>query len=279
MIRMPTTRVRDAQIEYDEWGSGERNLLLIPGAVISDAFRPLASELTRGSSHDLRIVGVHRRGYGGSSRPAAPFSIEDQALDCLGLMDRLGLDRAHVVGHSMSGLIALQLAQIAPARIASLTLVEPSLIGFVPSAPQAAQSLAKVGALFQSGDRVGAVDTFMRGVSGEDYRTTMDRALRAGWFEEAAQDLDVFFQIELPAIRAWRFEAKGDVRQPILSIYGTEKRWGGTAASGPEFDQVVRSWFPQTASLAVQGAHHWPHVTNTPEVASELTEFVKKRAS
>ncbi len=274
--QMPIMKVRDAQIEYDVRGNGDLELLLIPGAVVSDAFEPLISELTLTSSNLFRMVNLHRRGYGRSSRATSPFSIEDQVQDCLALMDSLDLKRTHIVGHSMSGLIALQLANDVRERIASLTLIEPSLIAFVPINPQSAQGFPKVGALYQSGNKVGAMDYFMQGISGQEYRETMDKALPAGWFEQAVKDLDVFFQIELPAIRSWRFDAGNRVKQPILSIYGTEKRWGGTVASGAEFNQLLHSWFPQTKSLPIRGAYHWPHVTNPTEVAREVTNFTKK---
>ncbi len=273
-------KVRDAQIEYDVLGDGGLEILPIQGGAVCDAFQPLVSELTLTSSSDFRIVNFHRRGYSGSSRATFPFSIEDQAKDCLAVMDNLDLKRTHIIGHSISGLIALQLASDVPERISSLTLIEPSLTAFVPSAPQAAQDVSKVGAQYQSGNKVGALDAFMQGTSGQEYRKTMDKALPAGWFEQAVKDIDTFFQIELPSIRLWRFDAgKNRVKQPILSIYGMQKRWGGTAATGAEFDQVLHSWFPQTKSLPMRGAYHWPHITNTVEVARELISFVKKNPS
>ena len=270
-------KVGDAQIEYNVRGNGESNLLLLHGGLVSDAFEPLASVLARSSSL-FRIVSYHRRGYGGSSRPTFPFSIEGQAQDCLSLMDTLGLDRAHLVGHSMSGLIALQLATNVPERIASLVLIEPSLIASIPSAAQSAQVLSKFGALYQSGNKNGALDNFMQGTSGQQYRKLMDPALRAGWFEGAVKNLDTFFLVELPSIRSWKLESLDRVKQPILSIYGMEKRWGDTLDSGAEFDQLLHLWFPQTESLPIPRAYHWPHVTNTTALATAITGFVKKNA-
>lgn len=272
---MSTIKVGDAQIEYSLRGTGNTELLLVPGGLVAAAFQPLASELARRFSDRLRTVELHRRGYGGSTRPIPPFGLEDQARDCLAVMDGLGIDRAHVVGHSIGGLIAVQMAAAAPDRVRSLTLIEPALTGFIPSAARAAQALGRVAALHQSGNSSEALDTFLRGVSGEGYRAVMDRALPAGWFEEATESMGVLLEVELPSIRAWRLDAPGRVRQPVLSVYGTEKRWGGTDAFGVEFDRVVCSWFPQAKSLPLQGSYHWPHVTDPAGLGSELARFVE----
>jgi pimeloyl-ACP methyl ester carboxylesterase len=72
---------------------------------------------------DLRAAGV-RAMLGFKVR--APYTLEDMAADTLGLMDTLGVDRAHVVGASMGGMIAQVLAAGWPARVASLTSIMSS---------------------------------------------------------------------------------------------------------------------------------------------------------
>jgi hypothetical protein len=119
----------------------------------------------------------------------------------------------------------------------------------------------------------------MLGVSGGEYRSTMDKVLPSGWFDQAVKDSDTFFQIDLHAVRLWRLSATDKVKQPILSIYGTEKRFGDRIGAGAEFDKVLHSWFPQTESLPIRGAHHWPHVNNLTEVAKGITTFVDKNAN
>ena len=82
-----------------------------------------------------RLIRYHRRGYAGSSKPepGASVSIGKQAADAVALLRHLRIERAHIVGHSYGGVIALQLALDAPQVVHSLTLLEPARVGFVPS--------------------------------------------------------------------------------------------------------------------------------------------------
>lgn len=57
---------------------------------------------------------------------SSPYSLRDMAQDSLGLMDALGIDQFHVLGASMGGMIAQHLADIAPQRVQSLTLIMTS---------------------------------------------------------------------------------------------------------------------------------------------------------
>jgi pimeloyl-ACP methyl ester carboxylesterase len=56
-------------------------------------------------------------------RVRAPYSLSDLAADTLGLLDALGIDRAHVCGASMGGMVAQRVAALAPRRVKSLTLL------------------------------------------------------------------------------------------------------------------------------------------------------------
>jgi pimeloyl-ACP methyl ester carboxylesterase len=98
-------------LEHEESGTGDP-VVFIHGAFIAPAFRPLLSE--RALSDRYRLISYHRRGYVGSSRAEEPLSLAGQAGDCRRLLAHLGVQRAHVVGHSFGGVIALQLSWDAP---------------------------------------------------------------------------------------------------------------------------------------------------------------------
>jgi pimeloyl-ACP methyl ester carboxylesterase len=69
-----------------------------------------------------RVISPDLRGHGRSGKPAGPYSIALFASDVAALLDALSIDRAHVVGLSLGGLVAQQLAMDWPDRVLSLTL-------------------------------------------------------------------------------------------------------------------------------------------------------------
>jgi len=77
-----------------------------------------------------RVYALDLPGHGTSSKDVGDGSIGVLADAVTGVLDALGADRAHLVGHSMGGAVALAVAAAAPVRIASLTLIAPA--GFGP---------------------------------------------------------------------------------------------------------------------------------------------------
>jgi aminoacrylate hydrolase len=71
-----------------------------------------------------RVILYDHRGTGGSNRALpADLTVEDMAGDVIALMDGLGIETAHFVGHAAGGLVGLQLAVDSPRRLTSLTVV------------------------------------------------------------------------------------------------------------------------------------------------------------
>lgn len=73
---------------------------------------------------DHRVIRVDLIGHGGTAAPASGYSIERQGALVAAILDRLGVDRVTVIGHSMGGEVATALAEIKPARIERMILID-----------------------------------------------------------------------------------------------------------------------------------------------------------
>lgn len=116
---MPSVEVGGVELHYERNGSGEPLLLIqgMSGTHVSwgEPFRDLVER-------DFDVVAFDNRGIGLSAPIDGPFTIVEMAADTAGLMEALGMESAHVVGISMGGMIAQELALAHPERLRSLTL-------------------------------------------------------------------------------------------------------------------------------------------------------------
>lgn len=115
---MPRIRVNDIDIAYDVDGAGDP-LLLIQGITASKYhWLGFAKEFRL----DFMPLAFDNRGVGATTVPPAPYAMKQMAADAAGLLDALGIARAHVLGVSMGGMIAQELALSHPERVRSLVL-------------------------------------------------------------------------------------------------------------------------------------------------------------
>jgi pimeloyl-ACP methyl ester carboxylesterase len=262
--------VGNLELEYRLRGHGEP-VVFVHAGVFADWFEPLMDEPTLRDAY--QSLTYHRAGYAGSSR-AGDATIAAQAQQ-LGLLLRdLGLRRVHLVGQSSGALIAIQLALNAPETVRTLTLLEPAL----PIAGSPNAGIAASMALFKSGKREAAVDTFMRAVAGDNYRATVERTLPRA-FDQALADADVFFEQELPAVRAWSFsrmEAQR-LRMPVLIVLGA--RSDEVSPIWRQRHALLLSWLPSAEAFVLPGATHLLQLQNPRTLAEKLAPFFASHAS
>lgn len=124
MLRRAT--VDGVDLVWEEHGAGERALVVVHGFTGSRAdFADVSGALA-----DLgRLVLVDQRGHGDSANPGRGYTLDRLAEDLLELLDRAGVARADLLGHSMGGMVALRVALRCPERVASLVLMDSAARG------------------------------------------------------------------------------------------------------------------------------------------------------
>jgi pimeloyl-ACP methyl ester carboxylesterase len=116
---MPLLNLQDATLHYEVTGEGEPALFIQGCGVAGSGWQMQVREL----SADFQCLTFDNRGIGKSTNSAGTLTVEQMAADALSLLDAMGWESAHVVGHSLGGVIAQQLALDAPERVKSLSLL------------------------------------------------------------------------------------------------------------------------------------------------------------
>ena len=113
------------EMAYEELGSGTRPLVLVHG--FTGARRDFSWRFDELAALGRTIV-PDLRGHGESTHTgdAASYTLEQIAADLVAFLDALGIESCDLLGHSMGGMAALRAALAAPARVASLVLMDTS---------------------------------------------------------------------------------------------------------------------------------------------------------
>jgi len=115
---MPKANLGDVEIFYERHGAGTP-VLLVPGLGGVGAYWNPNLEAF---SENHQVITHDHRGTGQSSRSRMRYSVDQMSDDLLRLMDHLGIERAHLVGHSTGGAIGQTIAVTHPERLISLVI-------------------------------------------------------------------------------------------------------------------------------------------------------------
>ena len=264
---MDRTRIDGVELEYELRGAGDPVVLIHWGVGVVWA-QPLLDEAALADGY--RLLSYHRAGFAGSSRVEGSISMGEHAEHCRLLMRRVGIERAHIVGHSSSAVIALQLALDFPDTVQTLVLMESARP--TPATETQAEFVRAfvepAVERYRAGDKSGAV-------FGRDYRGTLEQGL-PGAFDQAVADADAFFTQELPALRQWSFtqEDAGRVTHPVLAVLGEH-----TAPTFPERRDLLLAWLPNVEAFDLPGATHLLHALNPRGMAEGMADFFARHAT
>jgi len=215
---MAKVEVAGREFHYERSGSGEP-LLLIQG--MSGTHVAWGEPFKGALEESFDVVAFDNRGIGLSAPVDGPFTIVEMAEDTAALFSELGLESAHVVGISMGGMIAQELALAEPGLLRSLTL-GCTYCGGPGSQLMPEENLQKIVAGMSSGDRDNAIRA--------GYEVNLSPAFRADestWtaFHEMATSVPAAkATIELQAQAIFGHDTSGrlgEIELPTLIIHGT----------------------------------------------------------
>lgn len=218
---MPSVEVSGRELHYARHGNGPP-LLLIQGMSGTHLAwgRPFLAALEEG----FECIVFDNRGMGLSGPVAEPFTIADLAEDARGVLDALEVDRAHLLGISMGGMVAQELALRQPERLLTLTL-GATYCGGEGSRLMNPEDLQRLAMAAQSGDSERAFRASWELNLSPGFRSDEGRYAA---FREMADALPSPLPVivrQIEAIAGHDTSARlSSIDLPTLVIHGTEDR-------------------------------------------------------
>jgi pimeloyl-ACP methyl ester carboxylesterase len=278
--RPPLLQIRDVSVGRHRistltMGSGP-DVLLLHGL---GGTRASLFEAAAALSHRYRVHAPDLPGFGSSSKPAlGAYNAAWFAEITLGLMDQLGIGRAHIVGNSMGGRIALELGLTHPERVRSLALLCPAVawlkrgfhpivrllrpeFGLLPHGFRRKTVASQMWSMFHDRD---AIDPAVADLIVDEFRRIYTSAGARFAFLASARNI----YLEAPFGRSGFYPRLAKLQPPALFV------WGSHDTLVPEaFGRHVRKWLPRAQQVTIEGCGHVPQVERPEETNELLTRF------
>jgi pimeloyl-ACP methyl ester carboxylesterase len=279
--RPPLLRIHDVElpgrrISTLTMGDGGDVICLHGLGATKASFFDTAAALTA-AGHRVHVIDLP--GFGSSSKPAlAPYSARWFADTVRGLMDRLGIERAHLVGNSMGGRVALEVALRHPERVSGLGLLAPAVafvrrgyhplvrllrpeFGLLPHRFGRATVARQFWSLFADSD---LVDPSVADVVVDEFQRIYSSAGARLAFLAAARHM----YLDRPFGRDGFYPRLAGLQAPSLFIWGTHDR-----IIPPAFSRHVAHWLPSAEQLILEGCGHVPQVEKSEQTNGALLRF------
>ena len=259
--------VGTAELAYDEAGRGNAVVMIHGGFLNKEMWDGLFQELAA----DYRVIRYDARNHGRSRTEKGTFThYEDLKL----LMDKLRVDKAVIMGLSMGGYIATELALKHPERVSGLILVAPGLSGYNWHGPEIEAFAEKYTAADASGDREKIIEVFMEAWTygpkrraGDLPQALVDRVKGMMRTSLAAQNKDSV-EARLTPLAAGRL---GEIKAPTMAIVGD--------LDMPDILEIVGllgSSVPDFEKVLIPGVAHMVNLERPDEFSAAVRRFLTR---
>ena len=244
---MPVAKIGSLNIYYEIIGKGPP-LAMIRGVGSNvDHWYEQVSAL----SQKFQLLIFDNRGIARSSDPGGPFTIRDMATDTIALMEAVGIEKAHVLGYSMGGMIAQEMALNHPQRIGGLVLVatDCGISRRIKARPEASRLFSEMVRLGTKEARLAAERCLFAGQTFENNPAVIRRYAEVSQRFPAAQAM---------LARQWAAVKQHDASQrlrlissPTLAITGSED-----VLIPPQNSALLAELIPGAHSASIDGGGH-----------------------
>ncbi len=276
-----TAEVNGITMYYRDIGKPSEPVILLHGfPETGDAFAPVVAELGK----RYRLIVPDLRGAGLSQRPASGYEKKTQATDVKQLMDHLGIDKAHVIGHDIGARVAYAFAVQYPERLLSLTVAEAFIEGLAGTAEF--NGFAPTNARTRHFARFARVDEAMgeyqgkeeelvlwfmnsrsksRTFAGDDVTRYVESLQRDGGLRAAFMNYEAF---DRDAAFAANADTSGLVELPALALV-CRSPVGNTLQR-----QLVAAGLKKVKGVMLDGCAHWIYEENSGETQAAILDFL-----
>jgi pimeloyl-ACP methyl ester carboxylesterase len=221
----------------------------------------------------FRVVAFDNRGVGRSARPPGPYTVASMADDAVAVLDAAGIDRAHVYGISLGGMIAQEIALRRPERVDSLVLGATT-----PGGARAVAADEETLAFFRRRGEMSAEEAVWASVP-YNYgpRTRVDRAQLIG--EDIEQRLRFPIEPEpyaaqlAAALEHDAYDRLGAVDAATLVVHGEADRM-----VAPPNARLLAEAIPRAELVTFPEAGHL-YFTDEPRADQAVARFLSERSS
>jgi pimeloyl-ACP methyl ester carboxylesterase len=262
---MPRINLPNQIIEYSVADSGPPVMLIQGVGVAGSGWEPQMKVL----ANSFTAASFDHRGIGVSAAENQKFSLRDLSADTLKIMDHLGWKDAHLVGHSMEGMIAQEIALSCPERVRSLALICTFSQG--KEATRFSPRLIWLGLKTRIGSRQNRRWAMLRLIVSKKFYDTVDLDRAAEEFGKLmGRDLASSPPVIMRQLRAMAKYlipegARMQIKVPTLVISATED-----PIAPPRFGRHLARFFPNARYFEIKGASH----AVTIEDAEQINEIL-----
>ena len=279
LVRVHDVKVPGATLSTVSAGAGPEDVVCLHGL---GGNKTSMFETIAALTPERRVHALDLPGFGSSSKPArAPYDASYFARVVLAFLDEMGIDRAHLVGNSMGGRVALEVAMTEPARVSSLSLLAPALalrrrrelvplvrllrpeLAAIPHSLRAAQIRARFWSMFARPERL---DPAVADIACEEFaRTYRSRAARIAFFAALRQ-----IYLDPPYGDRGFWTRLCELEPPALFL------WGDSDVLVPAgFSRHVAAAMPQARQVILPECGHVPQVELPDRTNGLIAEHVE----